>query len=77
MEVEKPTTQEEPQITLTCTTEEAAALLAASSRYIVYAKRYPELGLQTAIPLLEEVQRRLVEQARASHGREVCQSLPN
>jgi hypothetical protein len=61
MEVEKP---QERQITLTCTSEEAAALLAASSRYIIYAKRHPELGLQIAIPLLEEVQRRLVEQAR-------------
>ena len=69
-EEEKPTTQE-TQITLTCTVEEGAALLAASSQYLVYAKRHPESGLQAAIPLLQDLQRKLVEQARAQGGNHV------
>jgi N-glycosidase YbiA len=52
-------------IRLEFTTEESAALLAASSHYVMYAKRHPELGLQETALLLEDLQRKLVEQARA------------
>jgi len=61
----------ENQIMLTCTSEEAAALLAASSHYLMYAKRHPEL--QLVISPLEDVQRKLVEQARAQGGQYVAQ----
>jgi hypothetical protein len=66
-EEEKPPTK--LTIALVLTQEEAAALLAASSQYVMYAKRHPESGLQTAIPLLQDLQRKLVEQARAASMR--------
>lgn len=56
-------------IALLLTQEETAALLAASSHYLMYAKRHPEL--QTAIPLLQDLQRKLVKQAGAQGGNHV------
>ncbi len=53
-------------IRLEFTTEESAALLAASSHYVMYAKQHPELELQEAAFLLEDLQRKLVEQVRAA-----------
>jgi dihydroneopterin aldolase len=65
---EETTPKQELMITLTFTSDEGAALLAACSHYVMYAKRHPEAQLQTAIPLLEDLQRKLVEQARAQGG---------
>lgn len=67
--------QERPSLTirLELTAEERTALLAASSYSVMHAKRHPELGRQEAAVLLEDRQRRLVEQARAQGGRCVAQ----
>lgn len=56
--------QEEPQILLTCATDEVAALLAATTHYLVYVKRYPEL--QAMVPLIESLRCKL--QAGGQHA---------
>jgi hypothetical protein len=71
VEVKETMEAEKPTIALVLTQEETAALLAASSQYVMYAKRHPEL--QLAIPLLQDLQRKLVEQARAQGGNHTSQ----
>jgi hypothetical protein len=69
---DKPANQE-PTILLSCTSEEAAVLLAATTNYLMHAKRNTEL--QEVIPHIESLQRTLVELAR---GRmQSCQNSLN
>jgi dihydroneopterin aldolase len=65
---EETTPKQTLMITLTFTSDEGAALLAACSHYVMYARRHPELNLQEAANLLEDLQRKLVEQARVQGG---------
>jgi dihydroneopterin aldolase len=73
MEEEETTPKQALMIRLAFTAEESAAMMAACLHYIHYAKRHPELNLQEAANLLEDLQRKLVEQARAQGGHDVTQ----
>lgn len=55
---------EKPAIVLPLTRVEAAALLAAITQYIVFAKEHPQISNQAMLEHLDDIARELGEQAR-------------